>query len=120
MEELTKVEERVMMIFWKLKKAFVKDVLAEIPDDPKPPYNTISSVARILAGKGYLNYKAYGKTYEYFPAISQADYRKVKFKKMLSGYFGDSPASLVSFMVKEGKLSNEEIEKMKDIINKIE
>jgi BlaI family transcriptional regulator, penicillinase repressor len=119
MEELTKVEERIMLIFWKLKKAFVKDVLAEIQDKPKPPYNTISSVARILASKGYLNYNTYGKTYEYYPAISQADYRKIKVKKILSGYFGDSPASLLSFMVNEDKLSKKEIEKMKEIIKQI-
>lgn len=119
MEELTKVEERIMLIFWKLKKAFVKDVLAEIQDKPKPPYNTISSVARILASKGYLNYNTYGKTYEYYPAISQADYRKIKVKKILSGYFSDSPASLLSFMVNEDKLSKKEIEKMKEIIKQI-
>lgn len=119
MDELTKAEERIMLIFWKLKKAFVKDVLAEIPDKPKPPYTTISSVARILANKGYLNYNTYGKTYEYFPAISQADYRKIKVKKMLSGYFSDSPSSLLSFMIHEEKLSKKEIEKMKEIINKI-
>lgn len=119
MEELTKAEERIMLIFWKLKKAFVKDVLAEIQDKPKPPYNTISSVARILASKGYLNYNTYGKTYEYYPAISQANYRKIKVKKILSGYFGDSPASLLSFMVNEDKLSKKEIEKMKEIIKHI-
>lgn len=119
MEELTKAEEPIMLIFWRLKKAFVKDVLAEIQDKPKPPYNTISSVARILASKGYLNYNAYGKTYEYYPAISQADYRKIKVKKILSGYFGDSPASLLSFMVNEDKLSKKEIEKMKEIIKQI-
>ena len=119
MDELTKAEERIMIIFWKLKKAFVKDIIAEIPDDPKPPYNTISSVARILAGKGYLNYKAYGKTYEYYPAISQAQYRKLKLKKMLQAHFGDSPASLLSFMINEEKLSPEEIEKMKELINNI-
>lgn len=119
MDELTKAEERIMLIFWKLQKAFVKDVLAEISDKPKPPYNTISSVARILASKGYLNYNTYGKTYEYYPAISQADYRKIKVKKILSGYFGDSPASLLSFMVNEDKLSKKEIEKMKEIIKQI-
>jgi len=119
MDELTKVEERIMLIFWKLQKAFVKDVLAEIPDKPKPPYNTISSVARILANKGYLKFKAYGKTYEYYPAISQADYRKIKLKRMLSGYFGDSPSTLLSFMIKEDKLSKDEIKKLKEIINKI-
>lgn len=120
MDELTKAEERIMLIFWKLKRAFVKDVLAEIPDKPKPPYNTISSVARILANKGYLKFNAYGKTYEYYPAISQADYRKIKLKKILSGYFGDSPSSLLSFMINEEKLSKKEIEKMKEIIKQIQ
>ena len=66
MEELTRTEERVMQQFWKLKKAFVKDVIQALPDDPKPPYNTISSVVRLLEKKGFLGYKAYGKTYEYF------------------------------------------------------
>ncbi len=119
MEELTKTEERIMQIFWKLKKAFVKDIIEQIPDEPKPPYNTISSVVRILVSKGYLNFKAYGKTYEYYPAISKASYRKIQLRKVISGYFSDSPASLLSFMVKEEKLSLEEIEKLRDIINKI-
>jgi len=120
MEELTKVEEKIMMIFWKLKKGFVKDVLAELPDDPKPPYNTISSVTRILAGKGYLKFKAYGKTYEYYPAVTQSYYRKLKVNKILSGQFGNSPASLLSFIIKEEKLSKEEINKLKEIINEID
>jgi BlaI family transcriptional regulator, penicillinase repressor len=120
MEELTKAEEKIMMIFWKLKKAFVKDVLAELPDEPKPPYNTISSVTRILASKGYLKYKAYGKTYEYYPAVTQAYYRKLKVKKMLSAQFGNSPASLLSFIIKEEKLSKDEINKLKEIINQID
>jgi len=118
MEELTKTEERIMQVFWKLKKAFVKDVIEELPDDPKPPYNTISSVVRILEKKGYLGYTAYGKTYEYYPAISKAQYRKLYMKKLLSGYFDNSPASLLSFLVKEEKLSEEELEKLKEIIDK--
>ena len=101
MEELTKAEERVMQVFWKIKKAFVKDIIEQLPDDPKPPYNTISSVVRILANKGYLKYTTYGKTYEYFPNVSKADYRKTKLKKIMSGYFSDSPASLVSHVVKK-------------------
>jgi len=119
MEELTKTEERIMQISWTLKKAFVKDIIEQIPDEPKPPYNTISSVVRILVSKGYLNFKAYGKTYEYYPAISKTSYRKIQLRKVISGYFSDSPASLLSFMVKEEKLSLEEIEKLRDIINKI-
>lgn len=120
MEELTKAEEKIMMIFWKLKKAFIKDILEELPDEHKPPYNTISSVTRILASKGYLKYKAYGNTYEYYPAVTQAYYRKLKVKKILSGHFGNSPASLLSFIVKEEKLSKDEINKLKEIINKID
>jgi BlaI family penicillinase repressor len=120
MEELTKVEEKIMMIFWKLKKAFVKDIIAELPDEPKPPYNTISSVTRILASKGYLKFKAYGKTYEYSPAVTHAYYRKLKVKKILSGQFGNSPASLLSFIIKEEKLSKEEINKLKEIISEID
>ncbi len=120
MEELTKVEERIMQQLWMLKKAFVKDIIEELPDDPKPPYNTISSVIRILVSKGYVNYKAYGKTYEYFPAISKAEYRKIKIQKIMSGYFGNSPASLVSHIVNEEKLSKEEIKQLKDLIEKME
>ena len=118
LEELTKTEERIMQLFWKLKKAFVKDIIEQLSDDPKPPYNTISSVVRILEKKGYLSYNAYGKTHEYFPVVSKAEYRKTYIRKLLSGYFDNSPASLMSFIVKEENLSEEEIEKLKDMINK--
>ena len=117
MEELTKTEERVMQVLWDLKKAFVKDIIEAMPDDPKPPYNTISSVVRLLEKKGYVDYKAYGKTYEYFPAISKAEYRKASFKKMFTGYFDNSVESLLSFMVKEQKLGADDIKKIKEIID---
>lgn len=120
MEALTKAEEKIMQIFWKLEKGFVKDVIEEISDEHKPPYNTISSVVRTLVCKGYLQYNVYGNTYEYYTTISKSEYRKIQFKKFISGYFGDSPASLLSFIVKEDKLSKEEIEKLKEILNKIE
>lgn len=118
MEELTKTEERTMQIIWKLKKCFVKDIIDAMPDDPKPPYNTISSVVRLLETKGFVDYKAYGKTHEYFPLISKADYRRESFKKMLSGYFDNSAASLFSFMLKEEQCSEEEVEQIRQIIDK--
>lgn len=118
MEELTRTEERIMQVLWQLKNAFVKDIIERLDENPKPPYNTISSVVRILEKKGYVGYKAYGKTYEYFPVITKAAYRAVSFKKMLSSYFDSSAASLLSFMVKEEKLTEEELQKLKDIINK--
>ncbi|MNK60817.1 Methicillin resistance regulatory protein MecI [compost metagenome] len=117
MEELTKAEERIMQVLWKLQKAFVKDIIDELDDEPKPPYNTISSIVRLLEKKGYVNYKAYGKTYEYFPAITKDQYAKTTFSKLFSGYFDNSPASLLSFMVKEEKLSEKDIEEIKQLIN---
>lgn len=117
MEELTRTEERIMQIIWDLKKVLVKDIIDKLPE-PKPPYNTISSVVRLLEKKEYLDHKAYGKTYEYFPLISKAQYRRMSFKKLLSNYFGGSAESLLSYMVKEEKLSKEEIIKIREIIDK--
>lgn len=117
MEELTKAEERIMQVLWKLQKAFVKDIIDELDEEPKPPYNTISSIVRLLEKKGYINYKAYGKTYEYFPAITKDAYTKTTFSKMFSGYFDSSPANLLSFMVKEEKLSEKDIEEIKKLIS---
>ena len=118
MEELTKTEERIMQILWKLETAFVKDIIDQMDEEPKPPYNTISSIVRILVKKGFLSYKAYGKTYEYFPAISKEEYTKTTFSKILSGYFDNSPVSLLSFMVKEQQLSDKDIEELNALINK--
>ena len=118
MEDLTKTEERVMQVLWKLKQCFVKDIIDALPDDPKPPYNTISSVVRLLEKKGYVGYKAYGKTYEYFPLISKTAYRKHSFTKLLTNYFDGSAESLLSFMVKEEKLKENDIESIRDFINK--
>ena len=117
MEELTKTEERVMQILWDLKNAFVKDIIELLPDDPKPPYNTISSVVRLLEKKGYVSYKAYGKTYEYFTLISKAAYKKAFFSRMISGYFDNSLESFLSFMVKEEELKADDIKKIKDMID---
>jgi BlaI family penicillinase repressor len=118
MEELTKAEERIMQVLWKLQNAFVKDIIDELEEEPKPPYNTISSIVRLLEKKGYISYKAYGKTYEYFPAITKEDYTKTTFSKLFAGYFDNSPSSLLSFMVKEEKLSEKDIEELKALINK--
>ena len=118
MEELTKTEERIMQILWKLNTAFVKNIIDELEEEPKPPYNTISSIVRILVKKEYLSFKAYGKTYEYFPAISKEEYKKKTFSKILSGYFDNSPANLVSFLVNEQNLSDKDIDELNELINK--
>ncbi|MEA5260086.1 BlaI/MecI/CopY family transcriptional regulator [Arcicella aquatica] len=117
MEELTKTEEKIMQALWELKSAFVKDIIEKMDEDPKPPYNTISSVVRILEKKGYVGYKAYGKTYEYFPIIAKAEYAKKTFKKILNNYFDNSASSLLSFLVKEESISSEELDVLKSIID---
>lgn len=120
MEELTKTEEPVMLALWKLKKAFVKDIIEQMPDEPKPPYNTISSVVRILERKGYVGFKAYGKTYEYFPLISKTAYRAASLKRMLTQYFDNSAADLVSFVVKEEALSPAEVQQLLEMLQEPE
>ncbi|MEM9858021.1 MAG: BlaI/MecI/CopY family transcriptional regulator [Bacteroidota bacterium] len=117
MEKLTKTEEPVMQIIWSLGSVFVRDIIKELPE-PKPPYNTISSLVRILEDKGMVGHKAYGRTYEYFPLVSKAAYRKHIFGSLVKNYFDNSYADLMSFMAKDSNLSTEEQEDLKDFIKK--
>ncbi|WP_104384962.1 BlaI/MecI/CopY family transcriptional regulator [Sphingobacterium sp. HMA12] len=120
MEELTKKEEEVMQVIWHLKEVFVKDVIEYLDPTNSIPYNTISSIVRILEKKGYVGYKAFGKTYQYYPLISKMQYRKFSFSRVLDNYFDDSVENLLSFMVKEKKLSAEDIQKIEELIKKNE
>ena len=116
MQKLTNKEEEIMHILWKLEKAFVKEVLAEIECD-KPHYNTLSTIIRNLEDKGYVGYKAYGKTHQYYPAVSKEAYRKRFFNVAIDNYFNSSYKNVVSFFAKEEKIS---IDELKEIINLIE
>ena len=109
MKKFTRKEEEVMKILWKLEKAFVKDIIEEY-DDPKPHYNTISSLVRLLQDKGIIGFKQYGNTYEYFPLMTKEEYRKTFMKQVVSDYFDNSYKSAVAFFVKEKGLSPEEME----------
>ena len=111
MKKLTRKEEEVMKILWYLEKAFVKDIIAQYPD-PKPHYNTISSLVRLLQEKGIIGYKQYGNTYEYFPLISKEDYRRPFMKQVVKDYFDNSYKNAVAFFVKEKGLSEEELEEL--------
>src|SRR5258708_13484876 len=103
-KELTKAEEQVMQILWQLKEAIVKDILERMPE-PKPAYNTVSTVVRVLESKGFIDHKAYGNSHVYFPLISEAQYKKFTFDKMMSNYFTNSYQSLVSFIANEKNLN---------------
>ena len=121
MKDLTKAEEQIMQILWQIEKGFVNDILELLPL-PKPAYNTVSTIVRILQRKGFVGYKAYGKTHEYFPLITKKEYTKGYLKGFVSNYFENSYQALASFFTKENKLSLKEMEEirklMEDEINK--
>lgn len=115
MKQLTRAEEQVMQVLWDLENAFVRDILDKLPR-PKPAYNTISTIIRILEKKGFVGYKAFGKAHEYYPLVSKREYRKKYFKGFLSNYFGNSYMALTSFFTKEQNLSIKELEEIKALI----
>ncbi len=116
MQKLTNKEEEIMHILWKLEKAFVKEVLAEINDE-KPHYNTLSTIVRNLEEKGYVGYTAFGKTHQYFPIITKEAYRKRFMNTAIESYFNNSYKNVVSFFAKEEKIS---VDDLKEIIQLIE
>jgi predicted transcriptional regulator len=110
-KELTKAEEQVMQILWKLGKGFVKDIVERM-SEPRPAYNTISTVVRILEKKGFVDHEAFGKTHRYFPLIGKKEYTKALFTNFLTHYFGNSFQEMVSFFAKEDKMSLAELEEL--------
>lgn len=115
MKQLTKAEEEVMQLLWKQKRAFVKELIAEMPD-PQPAYNTVSTVIRVLEKKGFVGHQAYGKTHEYFPLVSKKEYTRKFMKNFISNYFSGSFREMVSFFAKEDNLSLSDLEMlMKEI-----
>jgi BlaI family penicillinase repressor len=115
MENLTAREEEVMQIIWDLDKALVRDIIDRLPN-PAQPYTTVASIVRILEKKGFVSHKPYGKTHEYFPLVSKTEYRRRKFKKLITQYFDNSIESVVSFLVKEEKISPKEFEVLSKMI----
>jgi predicted transcriptional regulator len=109
MQELTKAEEQVMHVLWKVKKAFVKELLAEM-DEPKPAYNTVSTIIRILEKKGFVGFTAFGKTHQYYPLVSKEDYKTQISKSLVSKYFEGSFENLVSFFAKKEEINVEELD----------
>ncbi|WP_321344854.1 BlaI/MecI/CopY family transcriptional regulator [uncultured Draconibacterium sp.] len=120
MKELTKAEEQVMQLLWKFEKAFVKDIIEEMPV-PKPAYNTVSTIIRILEKKGFVGHNAYGKTHEYFPLISRKEYTRSFMKNFMRNYFSGSFQEMVSFFAKEDNMSLSELDElMEDVKRDIE
>jgi len=119
MKELTKAEEQVMRIIWKLKKAFLKDIVEEFPE-PKPAYTTVSTVIRVLVKKKFLGYKTYGKVNEYYSLVSKDAYFKKHIGGVISNFFDGSAQKFASFFTENQNLSMNELEQIKELLeNKI-
>lgn len=117
MRELTKAEDEIMQYLWNLKQAFVKDIIALMPE-PKPAYTTVSTIVRILDKKGFVGHRAYGKTHEYYPLISRKEYTRGYMKNFMSNYFSNSFKEMVSFFAKEDNISVAELDAMMKEVKK--
>ncbi len=115
MKELTRAEEQVMRYLWRIRSGFLKQIIEQFPE-PKPAYTTVSTVIRVLVKKGFIAYRTYGKTHQYYPMVSRDRYFKNHFKTLVENYFSNSPQRFVSFYTEKGNLDVAELEEMKIII----
>ncbi len=118
LKELTKAEEQLMQVLWTLEKAFVKEVIDELPE-PKPAYNTVSTIIRILETKGFVDHEAFGKSHRYFPVVSKEQYKTFATDKLLNGYFENSVESMFSFFVKKEKIDLKEADEILKLIKNL-
>lgn len=119
MKKLTKAEEEIMQILWDLKEANVTSILEEMPN-PKPAYNTVSTIVRILENKGFVNHRKKGKGYIYFPVVEKETYTNQSMTNLIDSYFNGSFKSMVSFFMKKNKLDTTDLEAILKEINKKE
>lgn len=115
MQKLAKREEQIMQVFWTIGKAFIKEVIPELPD-PKPHYNSVATMVKILEEKGFLDHEAIGNIFRYFPVISKEDYQKHAMKDIVSQYFDNSYPNMLAFFAKEQKLTDQELNDIMRII----
>ncbi len=116
-KDLTRAEEQIMQVLWQLESAFVKEVIDCLPE-PKPAYNTVSTIIRILEVKGFIGHEAFGKSHKYHPLISKEAYKRHATEKLLGNYFENSVESMFSFFVKEEKLDLSDVDEILKMINK--
>jgi len=115
MKELTRAEEQIMQVLWKLEKAFVRDIIELLPD-PRPAYNTVSTIVRILEKKGFVSHEAFGKSHRYFPLLSREEYTRATMNSFVNNYFSNSFGKMVSFFAREKNLSLKEMEEIMRIM----
>jgi len=118
MVTLTKAEEPIMQILWKIEKGFINDILDQLPD-PKPPYNSVSTIVRVLVKKELIGYHVYGNTHQYYPLISKEEYRKKQLNKLVKEYYSNSLKLVVSFFSENKNLRQEEVDEVMQMLEEI-
>ena len=118
MVTLTKAEERIMQILWDIEKGFIKDIQEHFPD-PKPPYNTISTIVRVLVKKEIVSFKSYGGSHQYYPLISKDEYRNDQMGSLMKNYFGNSLSEVVNFFSEKKDLDVEELNEALQMLEEI-
>ena len=115
MQKLAKREEQIMQALWKLENAFVKEIIEELPD-PKPHYNSVSTMVRILEEKGFVGHDEFGKSHRYYPLISKEEYQQEAVGDVLDKYFDNSPSKMVAYFAEKEKISEEELKEILKMI----
>jgi len=115
MKKLTHAEEQIMQVLWEMQKGFVNDIVSQLPD-PKPAYNTVSTIVRILEQKGFIAHKAYGRTHEYYPLVNKEEYSREYLNNFTRNYFSNSYKALASFFANTENLSIRELEEIKVLV----
>ncbi|MGE5522050.1 MAG: BlaI/MecI/CopY family transcriptional regulator [Candidatus Dadabacteria bacterium] len=118
MKTLTKAEEQVMQVVWKIGEGFIRDIMDALPE-PKAHQNTVATILKILVEKEFVGVRVFGRQHQYYPLVSKEAYSKSSIKNLVKGYFGGSFSEAVSFMVKEKSLSLDELEDLLHQLKKV-
>ena len=118
MKTLTKAEEQLMQILWNEQEGFVKDLLQHFPE-PRPAYNTVSTIIRILEKKGFVDHRSFGKSHQYYPIISREQYRNERFSSLMKDYFNNSMQQVLSHFGKNGSLNMKEADEIIKLMEEI-
>jgi BlaI family transcriptional regulator, penicillinase repressor len=118
MVTLTKAEERIMKILWGIGEGFIKDIIEQFPD-PKPPYNSVSTIVRVLVQKEIIGFTAYGNSHKYHPLISREEYSKGQLSRLVKDYYNNSLREVVSFFSESKKLDENELNEVMDMLKEL-
>ena len=114
-KDLTKAEEQLMQVLWKMQRAFIREIIDQMPA-PKPVHSSVSTIMRVLEAKGLVGYDAFGKSHRYFPLISREEYKRFQLMKLLSNYFENSAQKLFSFFIDQQQIPEEDVKEIKKMI----